>query len=170
MLFFQDEGRFGRINNVQRCWAPPGSRPMVNREIIREFSYSFCSVCPKTGELYSMILPRCNTELMDLYLKKLGRHFLRYRIILCMDNATWHVSEHLHWPQNMAPLYLPPYSPELNPVELVWRYIRGHYFNNHTFQNHEQVDDHLQNALQFLYQHKQTVKSLTGFKWIISQN
>lgn len=142
----------------------------MEREIIREFSYSFCSVCPQTGENYSMILPECNTGVMELYLKKLGRHFQRYRVVLCLDNAAWHVSEKLHWPGNLAPLFLPPYSPELNPVELVWKYIRQHHFNNHTFNSHEQVDEQLANALLDLHKHKQTVKSLTGFPWIISQN
>jgi transposase len=117
-----------------------------------------------------MILPQCNTEVMELYLKGLGRQFQRYRVVLCLDNASWHVSERLHWPKNIAPLFLPPYSPELNPVELVWKYIRQHHFNNHTFQSHEQVDDRLENALLDLCKHKQTVKSLTGFPWIIYQN
>jgi transposase len=107
---------------------------------------------------------------MELYLKKLGQHLQRYRIILCLDNASWHISEKLHWPTNLTPLFLPPYSPELNPVELIWKYIRQHHFNNHTFSNHEAVDSELSNALLDLHQHKQTVKSLTGFHWIISQN
>jgi transposase len=68
------------------------------------------------------------------------------------------------------PLYLPPYSPELNPVELIWKYIRQHHFNNHTFSDHEAVDDELSNALLNLYKHKPIVKSLTGFNWIIYQN
>jgi transposase len=170
MLFFEDEGRFGRINNLQRCWSPPNGRAVINREITREFSYSFCSACPQTGELYSMVLPQCNTQMMELYLKKLGRHFQRYRAVLCMDNAAWHVSEKINWPLNLAPLFLPPYSPELNPVELIWKYIRQHHFNNHTFPSHEDVDNELAKALLELHKHKQTVKSLTGFNWIIYQN
>jgi transposase len=117
-----------------------------------------------------MILPQCNTEMMEGYLKRLGRHFSRYRIILCLDNASWHVSEKLNWPKNLAPLFLPPYSPELNPVELVWKYIRQHHFNNHTFPDHEAVDDELSKALLYLHKHKPIIKSLTGFNWIISQN
>jgi hypothetical protein len=114
-LFFQDEARFGRMNNLSRCWSPPSGRALVNREIIREFSYSFCSVCPETGELYSMILPQCNTEVMELYLKKLSGHFQRYRVVLCMDNASWHVSEKINWPKNLAPCSCHPIPPNSIP-------------------------------------------------------
>jgi hypothetical protein len=117
-----------------------------------------------------MILPECNTQMMELYLKELARHFSRYRIVLCRDNAACHLSEKMLWPQNLAPLFLPPYFPELNPVELIWKYIRQHHFINHTFQNHDEVDNELATALKHLHQHKQTVKSLAGFNWIIFQN
>lgn len=108
--------------------------------------------------------------MMELYLNELARHFSRYRIILCMNNAAGHISEKLTWPQNLPPLSLPPYSPKLNPMELIWKYIRQHHFNNHTFQNHEAVDRALSDALLDLYHHRQTVRSLTGFNCIISQN
>lgn len=77
MLFFQDEGRFGRISNVQTCWVSSKDKPVIQRQFVREFIYAYCSVCPQTGESFSLILPSSNTELMSLYLHELSLHYKR---------------------------------------------------------------------------------------------
>jgi len=130
MLFFEDEARFGRINNLRHCWVPKDHIPVAARQMIREYMYVFSSVCPQTGELYSLILPACNTDAMQLFLNGLSGQYSRYRIILLMDKAGWHTSSKLSIPPNISIWNLPPYSPELNPVELIWRELRKLYFNN----------------------------------------
>ena len=132
MLFFEDEARFGRINNLRHCWVPKDLVPIAARQMIREYIYVFSSVCPQTGELYSLILPACNTDAMQLFLNGLSSRYNHYRVILLIDKAGWHTSSKLFIPQNISLWHLPPYSPELNPVELIWRELRKRYFNNNS--------------------------------------
>jgi hypothetical protein len=169
MLFFQDEGRFGRINNVSKCWVPNGKRAIVGKQQIREYTYAYSSVCPMTGETFSLVLPWSDTICMNEYLKLFSQYYNHYRIVLTMDKAAWHRSKDLKIPENIAPFYLPPYSPELNPAEHLWDYIREQkQFNNHTFDSLNGVSEHLCNALAELSIEKEKVISMTYFNWIKS--
>ena len=67
-VLFQDEARFGRINEPKRCWAAPGLRPKVKSQFVREFTYAYSAVCPKDGQMVSLILPDTNTQGMNLHL------------------------------------------------------------------------------------------------------
>lgn len=166
MLFFEDEARFGRINNLRHCWVPKGYVPVAARQMIREYIYVFSSVCPQTGELYSLILPTCNTETMQLFLNGLSDEYAHYRIILLMDKAGWHTSSRLHIPENMSIWNLPPYSPELNPVELIWREVRKYYFNNQLFEDMDALEDKLVESLNDFSKDATAVKQLTNFNWL----
>ena len=75
LLFAQDEGRFGRISDVRRAWAPLGMRPQAPRQIIRTYLYVFTAVCPALGRMTSLILPYANTEMMNIFLKQVAEDF-----------------------------------------------------------------------------------------------
>ena len=168
MLFFQDEARFGRINNLQRCWVPPQSRAIVGKQLIREYVYAYTAICPENGESFSLIMPYANTESMNIFLSEFSKNFKDYRIILAMDRASWHKSKGLMNPENIRFLLIPPYSPELNPVEHIWDYIREKFFNNHVYKKLDYVVDNLCIALNHLYSVKNEMISLTLFNWIYS--
>jgi len=68
MLFFQDEGRFGRINNLSKCWVPQNTRAIIDQQMIREYIYTYTAVCPQTGENFSLILPYSDTICMNTFL------------------------------------------------------------------------------------------------------
>ena len=143
-LFFQDEGRFGRINNIKKCWVPKKDRAIVGQQIIRQYTYAFTAVCPETGENYSLILPWADTDAMNIFLSGFSKEYERYRVVMTMDKAGWHRSNDLKIPDNITFLFLPPYSPQLNPVENIWDYIREQKeFNNHTFNSLDEVIDNL---------------------------
>jgi hypothetical protein len=169
VLFFQDEGRFGRINNIKRCWVQAHDRAIVGQQLIREYIYAFTAVCPGTGENFSLILPWADTDAMNMFLSEFSKEYSHYRVIMVMDKAGWHRSYGLNIPNNISLLFLPPYSPELNPVEKIWRYIREKKgFNNHTFSSIDDVENNLEKALYELYDEKEEMKSLCNFKWLHS--
>jgi transposase len=166
-LFFQDEARFGRIDNVSSCWVPPRSRAVVGKQIIRQYTYLYGAFCPETGEQFSMILPYANGECMSIFMQEFSKQFADYRVVMGMDNASWHSSNITEKLDNIVPLFQPAHSPELNPAENIWHYVResGH-FKNRTFQSMEEVEKQLTSAANTLLTDKEKIKSITGFSWI----
>jgi transposase len=166
-LFFEDEARFGRINIVGRCWVPFGTRAQVTQQMIREYIYAYTAVCPETGENYSIISPVNNTDAMNQFLEAFSTAYKHYRVIMCLDGAGWHTSLALKLPENIRLLKLPPYSPELNPTEHIWDYIREQkQFNNYTFKSLDEVEDHLFEMLRELNNEQEIICSLCNFNWL----
>jgi DDE superfamily endonuclease len=113
----QDEGRFGRISRPKRCWAPPGIRPHVPSQVVRESVYVFAAVAPGAGLMTSLVLPSAHTAMMNLFLEHVSQSFENYFLVMQVDQAGWHRSKELIVPANIRPIEQPAYSPEVNPVE-----------------------------------------------------
>lgn len=165
---FQDEGRFGRISDPRRCWAPYGVRPDVPQQVVREYTHAFAAVSPHDGTLDSLILPEVNAEMMSLFLEEVSRRHPDEFIMMFMDQAGWHRARALKVPENMRLFWLPAYSPQCNPVEHLWEEIREKWFENKVFDSLDSVEDILVAALVALENNKKKVLGLTAFEWIIS--
>jgi transposase len=165
---FQDEARFGRINDPRRCWAPLGLRPEVPAQIVREYTYLFGAVSPQDGVLDTLILPEVHAEAMSLFLAEVAQRHPRDYILMVLDGAGWHRAHDLVVPNHMRLVFLPPYSPELNPAEHVWEEIREKWFPNLVFQSLEAVEDRLAEAALDLENHPDLVASIAGFEWVVN--
>jgi hypothetical protein len=165
---FQDEARFGRISDTRRCWAPPGVRPNVPHQIVREYDYAFAAVSPLDGLMTSLIFPYSNAITMSLFLQEVSFCFPDEFILMFMDQAGWHKAEDLIIPKNMRLKWLPPYSPQCNPVEHLWDEIREKWFANEVFKSMEAVEARLVEALCALEEDPSRVQYLTGFPWIVN--
>ena len=165
-LMFQDEAGFGRINKPKYCWCFPGSRPVVPCHHIREYRYAYGAVEPLTGESFFLIMPYCNTDCMNVFLEELSKSYPTDYILLPMDGASWHRSKGLIVPENIRLFYLPPATPEMNPIEQIWKEIRKRGFRNEIFRTLDKVIDRLCETICSLSNN--TVKSITGRDWIIS--
>lgn len=162
---FQDEAGFGRINKPKYCWCEKGIRPSVPCHHIREYRYVYGAVEPATGESCFWVMPYCNTQFMNLFLQKLSETYIEDRIVLCCDGAAWHKSGTLEVPDNIRLFYIPPYTPEMNPIEQIWKEIRKRGFRNQVFQTLENVVDRLCHTIQSIS--SATIASITGRQWII---
>src|SRR5205085_8660793 len=100
-LFFEDEARFGRINNLSKCWVNRKDRAIVTQQIIREYIYAYTTVCPATGETFSIISPQNDTTAMTVFLKLLSDNFNDYNMAIDLDSAGWHRSKTLPIPENI---------------------------------------------------------------------
>lgn len=148
ILLFFDEGRFGFKPEVGRRWGRKGgSKRVVVRPGYRNF-YVFSAVSPTSGQHFSLLLPWVSTDMMSLYLRELKSYFGTRDLIVVLDQAGWHVSTSLEVPPNIKLIFLPPYSPELNPVERLWQWLKRHYVRNRWFESLEQMMDHVAEALQ----------------------
>jgi transposase len=102
---------------------------------------------------------------MDIFLQHTSETFSNYRIVMAMDRAAWHTGLKNEKPENIVPLFQPPYSPEVNPVENMWEHIReAGGFKNATFKSLNEVELRLADELKKL--DEKTVKSITLFRWI----
>jgi len=164
---FQDEARFGRITEPSQCWAPRGMRPRVPAQFVREYTHAYAAVCPHDGTLDSLVLPEVDAPTMSLFLEELVRRHPHEFILLVLDGAGWHTAKALKVPETIRLLRLPPYSPELNPVEHLWDEIREKKFQNVVFQSMEAVEDRLVEALAELERDPRHVAHLTAFPWIV---
>jgi transposase len=145
-------------------------RPEVPCQIVREYTYAFVALSPHDGVMDSLILPQVSGEVMSVFLREVSERHPDEFILMIMDGAGWHKAKALKVPENMELIFLPPYSPQLNPVEHIWDSIRENSFNNEAFNSIDGVEDQLVRSLVALEQHPASVASMTGFPWIISIN
>ena len=125
-IWIQDESRFGQKGCLSRVWALRGSRPVMPLQNEYEWVYLYGAVNPETGESCALVLPWANTEMMQLHLNAISTQVGPDRhVVLVLDNAGWHGSKRLRIPENITLLPLPPYCPELNDIERVWKYLKG---------------------------------------------
>jgi putative transposase len=167
-LFFHDEARFGRISQAIACWSPIGTRPMIPKQVIREYTYAYTAACPENGETVSLILPQMTTHCMNIFLEELGSRYSDNQIGLVTDGASNHDSKDLKIPDNITLIPLPPYSPELNPVENFWKEFKQEGFYNRVFQSLKAVEDLLEEKLKYFMDNPQLVQSIVGYHWILS--
>src|SRR5260370_28778284 len=115
-IWFADEARVGKKNNITGRWPKRGTRPSAPRDQRPASTYIFGAICPKLGKGAALILPSCNTEAMNLHLAEIAKTVAPgAHAVLLVDQAGWHLSARLLIPANITILALPPKSPELNP-------------------------------------------------------
>ena len=142
-VWFGDEARVGQKNKITRRWAKRGTRSSALQDQRTESTYIFGAICPETGEAAGLVLPWCNTEATSLHLAAIsarvtpGKHGA-----LLLDQAGWHISQHVAVPPNITIVPLPARCPELNPVENVWQFMRGNWLSNRVFQFYDAIVDH----------------------------
>jgi transposase len=140
-VFFFDESRFGTHSKIGHGWFQKGSRTTVPVKLGFKNFYLYSAVDSLSGDACTLLLPKVNTECMNIFLQELGQQYGEHPILLVMDGASWHKSRSLNLPENVEIVYLPPYSPELNPVERLWHYIKANTIRNKTFLSIELLKD-----------------------------
>ena len=163
-LMFEDEAGFGRINRPKRCWCRKGIRPSVPCHHIREYRYAFGAVEPITGEHCFLVLPRCDTACTNYFLEHIAKTYSNDQILMVCDGAAWHKSKGLKLPDNITFLHIPPYTPEMNPIEQIWKQLRSMGFKNEVFKTLDCVVDRLCETIRMLTD--DMVKSITCRQWI----
>jgi hypothetical protein len=146
-LLFQDEARFGPISDSRRAWAPPGIRPEVPVQIVREYSYAYAAVSPHDGVLDSLVLPEVSAATMSVFLAEGAQRHKEEFILMVLDGAGWHTAGDLVVPERRRWQPLPPWSPPLNPAEHLWEEVGEKWLANHLFPNWKAVERQLVRGL-----------------------
>ena len=120
---------------------------------------------PLTGEGHFLIMSSCDSECMNVFLRTLSKAYPNDTILLCCDGAAWHKSAKLDIPDNIRLFFIPPYTPEMNPIEQIWKEIRLRGFRNQVFPSLNRVVDRLCETIRNLS--AETIQSISGRKWIV---
>jgi hypothetical protein len=159
----QDEGRFGRINLHRPCWAPKGIRPVAPRQIVRKYVYVFEPVCAALGKMTALIFPFVNIDMVNIFFQDVSQDFKDFFVIMIVDQAPWHTSKRLNFPENLRLIAQPSHSPELNPVEHIWEEIREKAMPNTAFKSLAEVEQALCQELVALENAPDRLRSMTNF-------
>ena len=165
-IWFQDEARIGQKNKITRRWAKRGTRPSAPHDQRTRSAYIFGAICPKQGKAAALVMPWCDTHAMNQHLIEISRHVAyNAHAVLIMDQAGWHMSNNLAVPENITILPLPPKSPELNPVENIWQFMRDNWLSNRVFKSYEDIVDHCCYAWRTLQDRPWKIMSIGRRKW-----
>ena len=142
-LWCEDEVHFQRHSSLIRMWAPKGQQPRVVSASTRQKVGFFGALNLKTGCLLTKEASTFNAETFGDFLRYLLQH-TQGRVYLILDNASWHKARDLRdffiENQNrLVLIFLPPYSPELNPIERVWRITRRQVTHNRYFESVQEL-------------------------------
>ena len=147
-------------------WAKRGTRPRAPRDTRYRWAYLFGAVCPARGVAAGLVLPFADTAAMNAHLAEIARTVAPgAHAVLVLDGAGWHRSEALDVPQNLSLLLLPPYAPELNPIENVWQYLRANWLAISVFDGYDAILDACCAAWNRLVSDPTTVSSITTRSW-----
>ena len=142
-IWFQDEARVGQKGSLSYVWAPVGSRPPMVRDNRHHTAYIFGAICPARGVGAAIVTPGVSTECMNLHLAEISTQVTPGTVaaVIC-DGAGCHQrGGELKLPDNVVLVSLPPYSPELNPKENVWDYLRANKLAAGVWDTYDQILD-----------------------------
>jgi transposase len=167
LIFHQDEARFGQQGTLTRVWAPKGSRPAAVRQTEYAYLWVVGAVCAETGQAEAILAPHLNTDVMNVFLREFSRSLASdVHAVLLWDGAGFHRSGKLQVPENVSLVELPPYSPQLNPIENLWHYLRSHHWSNRWYADYDALMDAAIDAWRKVALVPNTVKSVCRAKYL----
>jgi hypothetical protein len=167
-LFFQDEARIGQKGRVCRVWWTRGQRPPGLCDNRFTFAYIFACVEPGTDNAFALVLPYVNTDAMQVFLDHFAKTIAENEhVAMVLDQAGWHGADALRVPANITLVPLPPYSPELNPVERVWEYLKERSLSMRLLNDYDAIADAASKAWNRLCDEAGRIASLSSYPWIM---
>lgn len=166
-IWHQDEARVGQQGTMTYVWADKGSRPQALKDLRYTWAYLFGAVCAERGVGAGLVLPFANSKMMSLHLIEISKAVTPgHHGVLVLDGAGWHqTGGRLNVPDNITLLHLPPYSPELNPVENIWQYLRQNQLSNRVFEGYTAIVDACCEAWMALMSCPDQIRSIADRPW-----
>jgi hypothetical protein len=166
-VWAEDEARFGLIPSYRRVWALRGHRPTASSRRKYQWRYLYCFVHPRTGAAVNVIGSSVSSEAMSevlaLFAREAGAGPSR-RVIVVLDGAGWHTAKNLAIPEGVHLVFLPPYSPELQPAERVWPLI-NEAVANRAFPDMAALVDVIEARLRHLDRDRGAIRGRTAYHW-----
>lgn len=163
-VFAQDESRFGLLTVRRRRLTARGVQPIGTVQHTFQSFYVYGAVAPTTGEHMFLSFPRLNSTTFQSFLDTFAQAYPDSLNILVLDNSGAHTAKRLTIPPNIRFVLLPPYTPELNPIERLWRAVK----DDLAWHQFPDVDTQQQYVTALLDTYDaQTLQSLTGYSYFV---
>jgi transposase len=157
-VFFQDEARIGQKGRVCHRWHTKGVRPPGLADNRFTFTYIF-GCC-------ALVLPEVSTVAMQVFLDEFAKTIADdEHVLMFLDSAGWHVANALKVPKNITLQKIPPYSPELNPVERVWLYLKERFLSHRLHGDYPDIVEAICKAWNRLTASPGRLSTLTNYGW-----
>lgn len=122
-------------------WAKTGSRPTAVRQTAYQYVWVMAAVCPETGHSQGLITPRLDTRYINTFLRQFSETLAPdEHAVMLWDGAGFHRGKELVMPANITAIQLPAYSPEFNPIENLWHYLKSHYWSNRAYRDGDELE------------------------------
>lgn len=168
-LFFGDEMRYGLISNFRRSWSKVGERTIIDSQQSFDNRYLFSAVSPLSGKSFHLSgIDGFDSAGAHTFLLELKKEHEDKMVILVWDNAPCHRPKIHREIPGLIILFLPPYSPELNPTERFFEELRK-ATANHIWMTIEEQEKAIENKLIALTGDIEGMKKLLGYDWILKQ-
>ena len=138
----------------------------MKRQLQYNYSYIFGAICPTHKRAVGLVLTIANTQGMQMHLDEISKYVEEGRhAVIIVDKARWHTTDKLKLPHNISLLPLPATSPELNPVEQVWQWIRQHCLANRVFKDYQEIVDVSCDAWNIFAKQSDLINSIGSREW-----
>jgi len=162
----QDEARAGQKGTLTCVWGEKGKRPRAVRDQRYDCACIFGAVCPARGIGAALVMPHADTPAMNRRLVEISREVAPgAHAIVIIDGAGWRTAKSRIAPDNISLMRLPSCSPDLNPQENIWQYIRRNALANRSFENYEAIVSACCKAWNDLTALPETIKSIASREW-----
>ena len=167
-LWFSDETGIEGDPRPRRVWVKKGSRPRIPYlgDHIRENIVG--AVQPQTGDFFALIMPHSDSEVFQVFLDEFAKHTKNStkKVHLVLDNASWHKGKSLKW-HHITPVYLPAYSPDFNPIEVLWLSIKQNFFTSWFAKTPQELHQRVCQALRSFIAEPDKIKSIASMSHLV---
>jgi len=158
-VYFYDESGCQADMSPGYLWAKKGQIPQWRYQGEHIRASVMGAVNPKSGDLQALIMPCSDTESFQIFLDYFNEQINGRPVFLVLDNASWHKNGSLSW-GTIMPVYLPPYSPDLNPIEELWKVMKDRFRRAFPPMEYEALCDRIQEVLRQFFSNQQEVRSI----------
>ena len=168
-LWCQDEARVGQKGRGIRVWFERGVRPEGTIDQRHASAWLYGAVRPGTDQAFALVMTEVGAAAMRAFLDRFAANLPeRVHAALLLDGAGWHIAADIAVPANISLIFLPPYSPQLNPVERVWLHLRERFLSLRLFADLDAIIDGCCDAWNRLGAEPGRIASLTDYPYLRS--
>lgn len=163
MVWYLDEVFFGLDGSLSYTWMPKNTRLVIETNGAREKDCVIGTVCPANGKTFFLQTEWMDSLIVSAFFKELSIFYPDKKHLIIADNVSYHKNQggkEYPLPENIELFFLPAYSPDLNPIERLWKYFKDEFLNNNLFKNLVEIKEYVYEGLKSIINSLDLVKNI----------